>query len=244
MSFGAYGDERVVGIIARAARMHIDYRELSKIDLYSGCHQMRVHEDEIPNTDFRMRYRHFEFTVYMKSKEEHESHLKMNLELLRKEKCHVKPNKKLLGTRVDMSRGEHRSKIRPDRDRVGPKLQTEDRTEMVRSGPGQSGPGRSSVRSGPTRHNLLVFGKIGPDRTEDRICTKPRTEDRTEIRSTDGQSERTFRTLENMFRACVRNLMVVGILTFREAEIRESKMIGLEMEQETTKVVVIKENCI
>nr|GEU39240.1 hypothetical protein [Tanacetum cinerariifolium] len=33
---------------------------------------------------------------------------------------------------------------------------------------------------------------------------------------TDGQSERNFRTLENMFRACVRNLVVVGILTFRE----------------------------
>ncbi|GJU98502.1 retrovirus-related pol polyprotein from transposon TNT 1-94 [Tanacetum coccineum] len=54
---------------------------------------------------------------------------------------------------------------------------------------------------------------------------------------TDGQSERTFRTLENMFRACVRNLVVVGILTFREAEIGESKMIGLELEQETTKGV-------
>ncbi|GJZ10997.1 putative ribonuclease H-like domain-containing protein [Tanacetum coccineum] len=89
--------------------------------------------------------------VYTKSKKEYESHLKMNLELLKKEKCHVKPNK------------------------------------------------------------------------------------------TDGQSERTFRTLENMFRACVRNLVVVGILTFREAEIGESKMIGLELEQETTKVVVIKE---
>ncbi|GJZ18348.1 ribonuclease H-like domain-containing protein [Tanacetum coccineum] len=58
---------------------------------------------------------------------------------------------------------------------------------------------------------------------------------------TDGQSKHTFRTLENMFRACVRNLVVVGILTFREAEIGESKMIGLELEQETTKVVVIKE---
>ncbi|GKF52036.1 hypothetical protein Tco_0148503, partial [Tanacetum coccineum] len=87
---------------------------------------------------------------------------------------------------------------------------------------------------------------------------------------TDGQSERTFRTLENMFRASVRNLVVVGILTFREVsfptkiviirvfevfslevlygrrgrlkvEIGESKMIGLELEQDTTKVVVIKE---
>nr|GFC49691.1 uncharacterized mitochondrial protein AtMg00810-like [Tanacetum cinerariifolium] len=42
---------------------------------------------------------------------------------------------------------------------------TEDRTEMVRSGPGWSGPGRSAVRSGPTRHNLWVFGKTGPDQT-------------------------------------------------------------------------------
>nr|GEX39396.1 ribonuclease H-like domain-containing protein [Tanacetum cinerariifolium] len=56
---------------------------------------------------------------------------------------------------------------------------------------------------------------------------------------TDGQSERTFRTLENMFRACVRNVVVVGILTFREAEIEESKMIGLEFEQETTDKEVI-----
>nr|GEZ76752.1 hypothetical protein [Tanacetum cinerariifolium] len=39
----------------------------------------------------------------------------------------------------------------------------------------------------------------------------------------------------------VRNLVVVGILTFCKADIRESKMIGLELEQEVTKVVVIKE---
>nr|GEZ81129.1 hypothetical protein [Tanacetum cinerariifolium] len=57
----------------------------------------------------------------------------------------------------------------------------------------------------------------------------------------DGQSERTFRTLKNMFRACVRNLVVVGILTFYEAEIGESKIIRLELEQDMTKVVVIKE---
>ncbi|GKF06364.1 hypothetical protein Tco_0037032 [Tanacetum coccineum] len=43
---------------------------------------------------------------------------------------------------------------------------------------------------------------------------------------TDGQSVRTFRTLENMFRACVRNLVVVGILTFREAEIGERFSVG------------------
>nr|GEY77848.1 hypothetical protein [Tanacetum cinerariifolium] len=106
------------------------------------CHAEMV---KMPLVDLKV------LEVYTKSKEEHELHLKINLELLKKEKCHVKPNK------------------------------------------------------------------------------------------TDGQSERTFQTLENMFRACVRNLVVVGILTFYEAEIGESKIIRLELEQEMTKVVVNKE---
>nr|GEV13132.1 hypothetical protein [Tanacetum cinerariifolium] len=44
-------------------RICMDYRELSKIDLYSGCHQMRLHEDEIPNIDFRMGYGRYKFTT-------------------------------------------------------------------------------------------------------------------------------------------------------------------------------------
>ncbi|GKF69421.1 putative reverse transcriptase domain-containing protein, partial [Tanacetum coccineum] len=102
----------------------------SKIDLRSGYHQLRVHEDDISKTAFRTRYGHFEFTVmpfgltnapavfmdlmnrvcrpyldkfvivfiediliYSKTQEKHVEHLRLVLELLKKEKPYAKFSK-------------------------------------------------------------------------------------------------------------------------------------------------------
>ncbi|GJS23287.1 putative reverse transcriptase domain-containing protein [Tanacetum coccineum] len=105
-------------------------RVYSKIDLRSGYHQLRVREEYIQKTAFRIHYSHYEFQmmpfgltnapaifmdlmnrvckqyldkfviifiddilIYSKSKEEHAEHLKLILELLKKEELYAKFSK-------------------------------------------------------------------------------------------------------------------------------------------------------
>nr|GEV57676.1 hypothetical protein [Tanacetum cinerariifolium] len=75
-------------------------RVYSKINLRSGYHQLTVWEKDVPKATFRTRYGHYEFqlipfglTNASASKEEHVEHLKLILELLKKEELYTKFSK-------------------------------------------------------------------------------------------------------------------------------------------------------
>ncbi|GJW62087.1 hypothetical protein Tco_0111422 [Tanacetum coccineum] len=70
--------------------MCIDYREFNKIDLRSGYHQLRVRDEDISMTAFMFID---DILIYSRNKEEHANHLRIILELLKKEKLYAKFSK-------------------------------------------------------------------------------------------------------------------------------------------------------
>ncbi|GJS19589.1 putative reverse transcriptase domain-containing protein [Tanacetum coccineum] len=113
----------------------------SKIDLRSSYHQLRVRDEDIPKTEFRTRYGHYEFQVMPfgltnapASEEEHAEHLKLILELLKKEELYAKFSKcefllskvQFLGHVID-SEGIYMdpAKIESIKDWASPKTPTE-----------------------------------------------------------------------------------------------------------------------
>nr|GEV91331.1 putative reverse transcriptase domain, ribonuclease H-like domain, aspartic peptidase domain protein [Tanacetum cinerariifolium] len=271
-------------------RMCIDYRELSKIDLYSGCHQMRVHEDEILKTAFRMRYGRYEFTtipfwVDQCTSDFHRHNESGGARVAFKDEFEAAEEREVL-CEAQQGRSEVKRKLFGIfRNKMGNESilglpKGSDNFVVMREAKASwfcirmlealdvrdeecdlDGSRASTTHFQSERLNLrqrrwmeLFRGcycetKYHLDRiwilmvsdVKTLIMEEAHATKYSVLPGTDGQSEHTFRTLENMFRACVRNLEVVGILTFREAEIGESKMIGHELEQETTKVVMIKE---
>nr|GEY70171.1 hypothetical protein [Tanacetum cinerariifolium] len=161
-------------------RMCIDYRELSKIDLYWGCHQMRMHEDKIPKTTFRMRYGRYEFTA--------------------------------MPYWVDQYTN----------DFYGHEFGAAEEREVSC----EAQQGRSEVKRkliGSCRNNMVARYGVHVSNILDK----------------DGMYievlERDVEVVRNTSR------YERGRSPVLQAEMRESKMIGLELEKETTNVVVIKE---
>nr|GEX32845.1 hypothetical protein [Tanacetum cinerariifolium] len=121
----------LVQISAKKMKDKSKEERLEDIDLRSGYHQLRVREEYIPKTVFRTRYGHYKFgvmpfgltnasAIFMnlmnQSKEDHKEHLKLILELLKKEKLYTKfskcafwlPKVQFLGHVID-SEGIHMS---------------------------------------------------------------------------------------------------------------------------------------
>ncbi|GJU74417.1 putative reverse transcriptase domain-containing protein [Tanacetum coccineum] len=115
----------------------------SKIDLRSGYHQLKVREEEIAKTTFRVCKPYLDrfviifiddILIYSKSRKEHEGHLKLILKLLKEEELYAKFSKcefclskvQFLGHVID-SEGIHvdPAKIESIKDWASPKTPTE-----------------------------------------------------------------------------------------------------------------------
>nr|GEW38817.1 putative reverse transcriptase domain-containing protein [Tanacetum cinerariifolium] len=241
------------------------------------CHEKMV---KMPLVDLKV------LEVYTKSKEEHESRLKMNLKLLKKEKCKRRwmelfseygyETKYNMGKAnevvdaVETSKAENAStevlrgldqrieKRDSEVEHQRPlgllqqpeipewkwnKITMDFITKLPRSKNGYDTIWVIVDRMTKSAHFLAIRENYSTERLAriyiDEIVVRHGVH-MSIISDRDGRfTSRCWQTVQKALgtRACVRNLVVVGILTFCEAEIGESKMIGLELEQETTKRV-------
>nr|GEU38981.1 hypothetical protein [Tanacetum cinerariifolium] len=187
-------------------RMCIDFRELSKIYLYSDCHQIRVHEDETPKTAFRMRYECYEFTVmpFGSTRGLRRSRVAFEDEFGAVEEREVSCEARQGQSRVK------RELFRSCRNNMGnePILalpKGSDNFIVMRGARVKMCDVRTLIME--EVHAMKYFIPLGSLGTRVDMSTAYHPYN-------DGQSECTFWMLENMFRACVRNLAEVRILTF------------------------------
>ncbi|GJR63473.1 putative reverse transcriptase domain-containing protein [Tanacetum coccineum] len=190
-------------------------RVYSKIDLRSGYHQLRVREEDIPKTTFRTRYSHYEFQLL----KEEELYVKFS-------KCEFwMPNVQFLSHVID-SEGIHvdPTKIESIKDWGSPKTPTEIRQFLGLAGYYRRFiKGFSKITWPMTKltQKSVIFefekSKSCISVVEAKLCSAPilalpeGIEEPSGLllcsqkgwAQTDGQSERTIQTLEDMLRACV-----------------------------------------
>ncbi|CAJ2633285.1 unnamed protein product [Trifolium pratense] len=188
----------------------------SKIDLRSGYHQIRVKTEDIPKTAFRTRYGHYEYSVmpfgvtnapgvfmeymnrifhsfldkfvvvfiddilvYSKSEEEHKEHLRIVLQVLKEKKLYAK-----------LSKCEFWLK---ERGTLVPKLAEIYVEQIVKL----HGIPSSIVSDRDPRFTSRFWESL-----QEALGTKLRLSSAYHPQ-TDGQSERTIQSLEDLLRACV-----------------------------------------
>nr|GEV96994.1 hypothetical protein [Tanacetum cinerariifolium] len=263
----------------------------SKIDLRSGYHQLRVHEDDILKTAFRTHYRHFEFTVMPFGltnvpSEELVEHLRLVLELLKKEKLYAKFSKcefwlrelQFLvhvingnGIHVDPSKIEVVKNWKDPRALIEcktfdwgeePELAFQTLKDKLCNAPVLALPdGLEDFVAGMKKDiaeyvsKCLTYLKVKAENQRPfGLLQQPeipvwfwksmqealgtRLDMSTAYHpKTDGQSEHTIQTLEDMLRACVLDFEGSWDVHLPLVEVEEGQLIGPELVQETTEKI-------
>ncbi|GJV80259.1 putative reverse transcriptase domain-containing protein [Tanacetum coccineum] len=176
---------------------------LPRAEQADGYHQLRVHEEDILKTAFRTRYGYLckpyldkfvivfidDILIYSKNKKEYEEHLKAILEFLKKEELYAKFSKcefwlpKVEARKPENIKNEDVRGMLIENSKDPEKLRTEEKVLKPPLMELYALTGRGHFRALGTSLDMST-------------AYHPQT---------DGQSERTIQTLEDMLRVCVIN---------------------------------------